>query len=657
MAVTQYIGARYVPLFADPIDWDSTKHYEPLTIVYHQGNSFTSKQFVPTGIDIANGDYWVLTGNYNAQVEQYRREVLEYNGKITANAQAIANEVTARMSEDTAIRGIITDLQGDLSDEVAARTDADTQIRTDFAAADAQIRTDFAAADAQIRTDFAAADAQIRTAFAAADAQIRSDFNKAINAKNNPVTYGADPTGKNDSAAAINQCINACKGETVVFPAGTYRITAPIKTPFKTADRVSIDFNGSRIVYDGDGKYHAAIMIGYSDNPTEEDFNRGSRGNIQSYFSNFSLVNGNCEYAVAINTSYMNSRLTNFYITTARHGIRIADRTDKEPTDVLMQSGFIQGSDYYSETIGVEVNGTDNRFTQLRVYQFKKYFVVNSNSNFFSYIHTLGTDANTKNGISWVVNNGPIWFDHVYNDTVKTAIQILNPNIDVSINSIFDYSGSDIDNRCLVDCSQCDSIPNKIYINNAICDTRNMRYNGVKLHSTSTEFKFANKIDISNVTLSNCDFTDAKLPYDDVIRMGITASVFQHNATGKFYPYLTIITGDIYKNYDLSVLASGRKTEFVIARNATIDSVVKGTVVSGTWPNYTLGFSEYQHTNTNIAGLNSYVVCLNANDTFAFMTEFNSLQECAIIVPVTGNGYNVTSYHPTRNVSYTVDVS
>lgn len=103
MAVTQYIGARYVPLFADPIDWDSTKHYEPLTIVYHQGNSFTSKQFVPTGIDIANGDYWALTGNYNAQVEQYRREVRSFDGRITANAQAIADEVTARIDRKSVV--------------------------------------------------------------------------------------------------------------------------------------------------------------------------------------------------------------------------------------------------------------------------------------------------------------------------------------------------------------------------------------------------------------------------------------------------------------------------------------------------------------------------------------------------------------------------
>lgn len=136
MAVTQYIGSRYVPLFADPIDWDITRAYEPLTIVYYQGNSYTSRQAVPIGIDVTNETYWALTGNYNAQVEQYRREVQTFDGRITANAQAIADETTARMAEDTAIRALITSLNTDLESEESAREAADTQVRADFAAAD-----------------------------------------------------------------------------------------------------------------------------------------------------------------------------------------------------------------------------------------------------------------------------------------------------------------------------------------------------------------------------------------------------------------------------------------------------------------------------------------------------------------------------------------
>lgn len=77
-----YIGARYVPLF-DGI-WDNTKQYEPLVIVQYQGNSYTSKTYVPVGVDITNETYWAITGNYNAQIEAYREEVRRYTDKIDA---------------------------------------------------------------------------------------------------------------------------------------------------------------------------------------------------------------------------------------------------------------------------------------------------------------------------------------------------------------------------------------------------------------------------------------------------------------------------------------------------------------------------------------------------------------------------------------------
>lgn len=80
--VTQYVGARYVPLFANPAQWSSEREYEPLTIVLYKGNSFTSMQYVPVGIDITNEEFWAQTGNYNAQIEQYRQEVREYTKKV-----------------------------------------------------------------------------------------------------------------------------------------------------------------------------------------------------------------------------------------------------------------------------------------------------------------------------------------------------------------------------------------------------------------------------------------------------------------------------------------------------------------------------------------------------------------------------------------------
>jgi hypothetical protein len=99
--VRQYVGARYVPVFANPLEWSDTREYEPLTIVTYRGNSYTSMQYVPTSISIADTAYWALTGNFNAQVEAYRAEVRAFDDRINANAAAI-NTNTAAISANAA---------------------------------------------------------------------------------------------------------------------------------------------------------------------------------------------------------------------------------------------------------------------------------------------------------------------------------------------------------------------------------------------------------------------------------------------------------------------------------------------------------------------------------------------------------------------------
>lgn len=84
-----YVGMRYVPIFDG--EWDRTKTYEPLVIVSNQGNSYTSRTFVPTGVDITNETYWALTGNYNAQVEYYRRETARVAEELKTRAKIYDN--------------------------------------------------------------------------------------------------------------------------------------------------------------------------------------------------------------------------------------------------------------------------------------------------------------------------------------------------------------------------------------------------------------------------------------------------------------------------------------------------------------------------------------------------------------------------------------
>lgn len=76
----QYVGARYVPKLMG--EWDKALQYEALSIVTYKGNSFTSKIPVPSNIDINNNDYWVSTGNYNAQIENYRNETREIKTRM-----------------------------------------------------------------------------------------------------------------------------------------------------------------------------------------------------------------------------------------------------------------------------------------------------------------------------------------------------------------------------------------------------------------------------------------------------------------------------------------------------------------------------------------------------------------------------------------------
>lgn len=76
----QYVGARYVPKIMG--EWNKALQYEALSVVTYMGNSFTSKVPVPANIDISNKTYWVNTGNYNAQVEEYRKETAQVKNDL-----------------------------------------------------------------------------------------------------------------------------------------------------------------------------------------------------------------------------------------------------------------------------------------------------------------------------------------------------------------------------------------------------------------------------------------------------------------------------------------------------------------------------------------------------------------------------------------------
>lgn len=150
--VREWIGPRIIPVFADNVQWDSNTNYEPLMMVQNAGETFMSRQYVPAGAplpDTSTGqestNYWVHMSNWNAQVEAYREEVMNYARIVLGfesnieNLQEDVSEITAD-SWVTAIR-IATDavITSKIADEAVTTEKIDDEAVTTAKIADEAI--------------------------------------------------------------------------------------------------------------------------------------------------------------------------------------------------------------------------------------------------------------------------------------------------------------------------------------------------------------------------------------------------------------------------------------------------------------------------------------------------------------------------------------
>ena len=78
--MSRYIGARYVPIMGGA--WDNTRKYEPLTVVQYEGDSYTSKMYVPVGVAITNTTYWVKTADYSQQLASLAQSLQQTDGRV-----------------------------------------------------------------------------------------------------------------------------------------------------------------------------------------------------------------------------------------------------------------------------------------------------------------------------------------------------------------------------------------------------------------------------------------------------------------------------------------------------------------------------------------------------------------------------------------------
>lgn len=108
----QYVGARYVPKFADPVEWNLESAYEPLTIVTFQGSTYTSKMAVPKNTSINDTQYWAKTADYNAQTSALAEQVTQYQTQVTELSGTVSDNIKA---QDTVNKTLQNEIQSNVT--------------------------------------------------------------------------------------------------------------------------------------------------------------------------------------------------------------------------------------------------------------------------------------------------------------------------------------------------------------------------------------------------------------------------------------------------------------------------------------------------------------------------------------------------------------
>ena len=97
---TQYVGPRIIPHLWDPILWDAATQYDALAVLQYEGAYYVARYVPPLGTPPTNTTYWVKWADFNAQMAQLQDTVESFDNRITANAEAVASEATARQQAD-----------------------------------------------------------------------------------------------------------------------------------------------------------------------------------------------------------------------------------------------------------------------------------------------------------------------------------------------------------------------------------------------------------------------------------------------------------------------------------------------------------------------------------------------------------------------------
>ena len=499
MGTRQYIGARYVPIFGRKdetnIEWDNTKPYEPLTIVLYQGNSYTSRQYVPSGVDILNTEFWANTGNYNAQVEQYRTEVLTFDDRITENAgdiEAISDSLGTGFSAQNTVKNYIDTKTDDINNIIPANEFNTTNTVKNYIDSEIDSINNIIPANEFSSTN---------TIKNYIDTEI-ANISLESTDTHNPIYYGADPLGVNDSTNAIQQCINANEGSSVNFSTGVYKVTNTLSTPSPIEKRVTFELNNAHLVFEPLTP-RTMFDIGATEIP-----GFGPAGDWKTFVRNGyieSLVDG-C-VCFNIRPEYKDFTLVNLDIIGFQFGVigsENGNALDLSVNECLFLYNYNTGAN--NGSIGIDLKGSDSAINNTRIYGYQYSIVAESGSNIIRNIHNLPRNVTPEDvahiAFIKITTSATQFLSNCYCDTYGKFIETGDNALNVIMESCMYYSFLNTVQVTLIDMSaQTTNIRSRIKC--VGCEfnfTNNSNNVGIKFNTTTNSYTLHK----DNIKIESC---------------------------------------------------------------------------------------------------------------------------------------------------------
>lgn len=377
MSERQYIGARYVPIFADPVEWDSVRTYEPLTIVTYYGTSYTSKKAVPAGTEISDTDYWVVTGNYNAQLETLI-DLVSVAAKSYDTVADLINDIDNVSSGDIVnVYGFYDEGDGGASTILISDSEPDTLYIT-------------------------------------LDNKYGVVLNKGYVV---PEMFGAYGDGIHDDSAIINSIL-AAYGYCHLVTGKTY----------KCSNTISISGNSSLF------GHNAKIVTSASYGLTISNYTTTQDHTLPPKFITDLQLSGDGTNTLILVDKCLKSNIQNCYLTNFSLGIDFEAGYEMKFNNITLNAGVANATGI---KCGASTNsaGGDSYFDQIVLRDCKIGVIVNSNGNYFTNIHAWLLQSAYIDGSFMFVDNTlggfSTYYNNIYCDTYAHLIKKIGTGLAV----------------------------------------------------------------------------------------------------------------------------------------------------------------------------------------------------------------------------------